>query len=147
MAGARGRSGASASEQDETQETTDERVTAVVVNDIHCWQEPLPGRPGEFMHMRAYKGNTIKVTPEEFDRGQSLLSQAAPEVAEEITEALENAHGPVDDETLASMNASELIAYVTQNPDEQMRVATFEQGREGGARPEVLQAAGAGEQE
>lgn len=134
-----------AADNDADEAPKDERVKAVVVNDIHCWQEPLPGKPGEFAHMRAYKGHTIRVSSEEFDRGQSLLALAAVEDAAEVAEALDNAHGPVDDETLEAMSASELIAYVTQNPDEQMRVALFEQAHEN--RAEVLQAAGAGEQE
>jgi hypothetical protein len=128
-------------------EKSDERQKAVVVADIFCWREPLPGRPGEYAHMRAYANQTVRLTPDEFDRGMRLGGLAKPEDAVEVREAIEQAHGPVDDETMASMSASELIAYVTQNPDEQARVALFEQARDGGGRPEVLQAVGAGEQE
>jgi hypothetical protein len=111
-------------------------MTMVVVDDVYCWQTPRPGgRPDEFDHHRAFRGETITVTAEEVDRTKRYGSLAPPSVAvQAIAEADTVSVTPASDAELAEYDATQLAAYLTQMPDEARRVYTLEQARR---RPRV----------
>jgi hypothetical protein len=120
-------------------------VEQAVVTHIYCWLTVRPaslGVPGQFDHHRAYRGDTIFVSPQERDRGQALGGLADPEQAAAGIAAVDQLAREATDEELSAMDAGELAGYVTQNPGEAQRVFELETGRKRGPRVTVLRAAG-----
>lgn len=121
-------------------------VEQVVVTHIYCWLTVRPaslGIPGQTDHHRAYRGDTIYVSPQERDRGQALGGLADPGDAAAGIAAVDQLSGVATDEELADMDAGELAGYVTQNPGEAQRVFELETARpEAKRRKTVLRAAG-----
>jgi hypothetical protein len=124
-------------------------VAQVVVAHIYCWLTARPaslGVPGQTDHHRAYRGDTIWVSPQERDRGHAYGGLADPENAQAGIDAVDALAGPVapgaaGDAELAEMDAGELAGYVTPNPAEAQRVYEFERAQRR-PRKTVLRAAG-----
>lgn len=119
-------------------------VEQVVTTHIYCWLTARPatlGAPGSFDHHRAYRNDTIWVSPQERDRGQSLGGLADPGDAAAGIAAVDALAGVATDDELDEMDAGELAGYITQNPGEAQRVYELEIARKR-PRVTVIRAAG-----
>lgn len=102
-------------------------VERVVVTDIYTWMTPLAGRTvGQ--HNVAHRGDTIKVTPEEAERGEKLggLGTEADAVAAAARSSEPATWG---DDQVNSASVDELVAYLGQHPSEAERIRTLEAER------------------
>lgn len=110
-------------------------VTAVVIFDMANWAELIPGtNPPVHAHKRAYKGATVELPEAEFDRLSGMGAVAKPaqaaEAQAEQAATLQPVPAGVDgDAELAGYSAVDLIAYVTQHPEEKRRVLGIESQR------------------
>lgn len=122
---------------------------ATVLADLVMWQEQIPGtNPPTYSHHRANRGAEVELPAGEFERLRVLEAVAPVDVGEAALEGSSDdaLSGPVPagaegDEQLRAASATQLIAYVTQNPDEAERVAGIERERKQ-QRATVLRAAG-----
>lgn len=70
----------------------------VVGTDVYSWMTPIEGRPGQYQHNTAVRGDVIDVSAEEAERGEGLGVLADPD-ADELAESEESgAPGDEDDE-------------------------------------------------
>lgn len=115
--------------------------TAVVIADVVAWTTPREGKPDDPQYHRAGKGKTIELPTKEFDRLAGYGAVAEPGVAAQAAEerATLETSAYTDDE-LAALDASELVAYVGQHPDDALRVFNLEQERKRGPRKTVVEA-------
>lgn len=120
--------------------------SAVVIADVVAWTTPVEGRPLDPEYHRASRGARVELPPAEFDRLARYGGVAEPGVAAQAqAERDELDTGTFTDEELANLNATELVAYLGQHPDEAMRVYQLEAARTGaksGPRKTVLAATG-----
>jgi hypothetical protein len=122
--------------------------TATVVFDVVSWRQYVEGTsPKEFTHESAYRGETVELPAAEFDRLSKLGGVVAGTDASQAIEEFNLETGPLPpgaegDAVLAAMKAPDLVAYVTQNPDEAKRVWDVEHGRGEKARVTVYAATG-----
>lgn len=113
----------------------DELVERTVTVDVYSWQGDLiPGTYRREVFM-ARRGQTVRLTPDEAARGDSL--GALGTIAQAMTAEQASGVLHVTDEQLRSMNVNPLLAHVGQNPTEAERVRTIE--ADGRNRKTVLQ--------
>jgi hypothetical protein len=112
-------------------------VEQVVVFHVYTWLTLRPaslGVPGSFDHHRAWRGDHIWVSDEEAARGKSYGALADVDDAAAGIAAVDALGEPATDEELRAMSGEELIAEVTQHPQQAQRVYEIEAER---SRPRV----------
>lgn len=89
---------------------------------------------GRLLHADAAPGDVVLVEQSQADRLDDLGATADPDATEqELAEVKADAALPTDD-VLRAMNAGELVAYVTQHPEERARVRELEEQRTGSGK-------------
>lgn len=105
-------------------------VEKVVLADGFSWTEPDPvNGPNAHRTRFAFKGQTVKVDESTLNDDQKAALGSEEELtAREVVDAADEA-SIATDENLGAMRTEEVLAYVTQHPEEARRIIDLEKIR------------------